>query len=117
VRKDCPHCSQSMEGRFLHWRKFAKMDHFRSCPLCGKDLEFQLYPEEVGVRVLAAAAVIYGFYWAKQHGGGWIAMLLTVAAAVAAGFFLVHLRLRDRQRFRKGSYNSSSPSRRTQEEQ
>ena len=29
-----------MDGKFLHWRKFAKQDHFRACPLCGKAIQF-----------------------------------------------------------------------------
>jgi len=102
VKKDCPHCNQSMDGKFLHWRKFAKMDHFRACPICGKGLQYQMFPEEVAVRVLSIALVIYGFYWAREH-GAWIQMLVVVAAAIGAAFWLVSWRLRDRQRFRKGA--------------
>ena len=89
-----------MDGKFLHWRKFAKMDHFRVCPLCGKSIEFQMYPQEIAVRVASAAVVIYGFWWAKSH-GGWIPMLLVVAAVIGNAFLLVKWLLRDRQRFRK----------------
>ena len=104
MKKDCPHCNQSMDGKFLHWRKFAKIDHFRSCPLCGKDLQYRMYPEELAVRAGSVALVIYGFWWAKEH-GGWIPMILVVAALIATAFLLVKVRLRDRQRFRKGSYS------------
>ncbi len=100
MRKDCPHCHQSMDGQFLHWRKFAKMDHFRACPICGKSIEFRMYPEEVIVRLASVAFVIYGFWWAKQH-GGWIPMLLVVGAVIATSFMLVNWRLREMQRFRK----------------
>ena len=89
-----------MDGKFLHWRKFAKMDHFRACPLCGKAIQFRIYPEEIGVRLASGALVIYGFWWARQH-GGWIPMLLVVAAIIATAFTLVNWRLRERQRFRK----------------
>ena len=99
--KDCPHCNQSMEGKFLQWRKFAKQDHFKACPICGKGLEFHMYAEEIAVRVLSVALVIYGFYWAKER-GGWIPMLLTVTAVIIASFLLVNFRLKDKQRFRKG---------------
>ncbi|HET6263434.1 MAG TPA: hypothetical protein VFD95_01160 [Usitatibacter sp.] len=100
--KDCPHCNQSMEGKFLQWRKFAKQDHFKACPICGKGLEFRMYPEEIAVRVLSVVLVIYGFYWAKERGGGWVPMLATVIAVIVASFFLVKFRLKDQQRFRKG---------------
>jgi uncharacterized protein (DUF983 family) len=102
MKKDCPNCNQSMEGRFLQWRKFAKQDHFKACPICGKGLQFQMYPEEIAVRVLSVVVVIYGFYWAKERGDGWVPMLATVVAVIAAGFFMVNLRLKDKQRFRKG---------------
>jgi hypothetical protein len=100
MRKDCPNCNQSMDGRFLQWRKFAKMDHFRACPICGKPIEFHMYPEEIIVRVASGALVIYGFWWAKEH-GRWIPMLLAVAAIIATAFVLVNWRLRERQRFRR----------------
>jgi hypothetical protein len=90
-----------MDGKFLHWRKFAKMDHFRACPICGKSIQFHMYPEEIAVRAASGAAVIYGFWWAKQRGGGWFAMLATVAIAIGAAFLLVGWRLKDKQRFRK----------------
>ena len=89
-----------MDGRFLHWRKFAKQDHFRACPLCGKAIQFHMYPEEIAVRLFSAALVIYGFWWARQH-GGWIPMLLVAAVVIGNAFLLVSWRLKDRQRFRK----------------
>ena len=100
MRRDCPNCNQSMEGKFLHWRKFAKQDHFKACPICGKPIEYVMYPEEVVVRIASAALVIYGFWFAKEH-GGWIPMILVVAAAIATAFMLVSWRLRERQRFRR----------------
>ena len=103
MRKDCPNCHQSMDGKFVQWRKFAKMDHFRVCPICGKDIEFQFYPEEIALRVLAAVMVIGGFYWAKER-GAYLGILLTVALVLGAAFLLVNWRLRDKQRFRKGRH-------------
>jgi len=100
MRRDWPNCNQSMEGKFLQWRKFARQDHFKSCPLCGKSIEYVMYPEEIIVRVASAALVIYGFWWAKEH-GGWIPMVLVVAAVITTAFMLVNWRLRERQRFRK----------------
>lgn len=101
MKKDCPNCHQSMDGKFVHWRKFAKMDHFRVCPLCGRDIEFHLYPEEIAVRGLTVILVIGGFYWAKER-GAYLGSLLTVVAILGVAYFLVSWRLRDKQRFRKG---------------
>ncbi|MDQ3028396.1 MAG: hypothetical protein M3R58_18095 [Pseudomonadota bacterium] len=100
MKKDCPNCLQSMDGKFLHWRKFAKMDHFRVCPICGKDIEFQFHAAEIAVRVLTALLVFGGFYWAKER-GAYLQALLVVLIALAIAYSLVHWLLRDQQRFRK----------------
>lgn len=101
MKKDCPNCQQSMEGKFLHWRKFAKMDHFRVCPICGKGIEFQFHTEEIAVRILTAIVVLGGFYWAKER-GAYLQSLLVVVVVLGIAYAAVHWRLRDRQRFRKG---------------
>lgn len=103
MRKDCPNCRQSMDGKFVHWRKFAKLDHFRVCPICGRDIEFQFYPEEIAVRVLTVVLVIGGLYWARER-GAYLSTFLAVAAVLGVAYFAVSWRLRDRQRFRKGRH-------------
>ncbi|HUP97840.1 MAG TPA: hypothetical protein VM073_07860 [Usitatibacter sp.] len=103
MKRDCPHCHASMEGDFLQWRKFAKQDHSRACPVCGKAIQMATYPEETGVRLLAAAALVGGCYLAKERGGGYLVILVAVIVVIATAFALVHFRLRDRQRFRKAA--------------
>jgi len=102
VKRDCPHCHKSMGGRFVRWRKLANMDPSRNCRLCGGEIEFRLYPEEVGARILTILVVIATGYWAKQRGGGYLTILLTVALVLVAAYLVVHLRLRNQQRFKKG---------------
>jgi hypothetical protein len=102
MKRDCPHCHESMAGDFLHWRKFAKQDYSRACPLCGKDIRLRTYPEEVAVRALTIALVLGGAYLMKHRGSGYLAIFAAVVVGVAAGFALVHLRLRNAQRFEKG---------------
>ncbi len=91
-----------MGGRFVRWRKLANMDPSRNCRLCGGEIEFRLYPEEVGARILTILVVIATGYWAKQRGGGYLTILLTVALVLVAAYLVVHLRLRNQQRFKKG---------------
>lgn len=102
MKRDCPHCHESMGGRFVRWSRIASVDPSRNCPLCGRDIEFRIYPEEVAVRILTIAATIAAAYWAKESGGGYLVILLTLAAVLVASYTAVSLRLRDRQRFRKG---------------
>ncbi len=102
MKRDCPHCNESMGGRFVDWRKFASPDHSRVCRLCGKDIEVRMYPEEIGVRILTILVLIGGGYWAKQRGGGYLMILVTVTAILIAAYLLVAFRLRDQQRFKKG---------------
>ena len=90
-----------MGGRFVQWRKFANIDLARNCPLCGKDIEVRTYPEEVAIRVLAILAVIAAGYWAHEHSGGYVAILLAVAVTLASAYLVVSMRLKDRQRFQK----------------
>ena len=90
-----------MGGRFVRWSNIANVDRSRNCPLCGKDIELRTYPEEVAVRVLTILVVMGGGYWAKQRGGGYLAILLTVTVVLVISYLGVALRLRNRQRFKK----------------
>ena len=102
MKRDCPHCNQSMGGRFVQWRKFANVDPSRNCRFCGGAIEFRMYPEEIIVRILTIAVVIGAGYWAKQRGGGYLMILLTVTLVLVAAYVAVSLRLRNEQRFKKG---------------
>ena len=105
MKTDCPHCHKSMSGRFVQWRKFAQMDRNRNCPLCGKDIEFRLYPEEIGVRVLGIAVAVAGAYWARQRGEGYFGILLAIVATLIVMFVAAHFLLRGRQRFQRGRHS------------
>lgn len=91
-----------MGGRFVRWSKIANVDRSRNCPLCGRDIEFRTYPEEVVVRVLTIVAVIGAAYWAKERGGGYLMILLTVTAVLVILYLAASFRLRNQQRFKKG---------------
>jgi hypothetical protein len=91
-----------MGGRFVRWSKVANVDRARNCPLCGRDIEFRTYPEEVVVRVLAIVAVVGAAYWAKERGGGYLMVLLAVTAVLVILYLATSFRLRNRQRFKKG---------------
>lgn len=111
MKRDCPHCGKSMGGRFVRWSQIANVDRSRNCPLCGGEIEFRLYPEELGARLLTIVAVIAAGYWAKEH-GNYLAILATLAAVLVAIYAAMSLRLRNRQRFTKGR-NAVSRVRRT----
>ena len=91
-----------MGGRFVRWSKIASVDRYRNCPLCGRDIEVQTYPEEVAVRFLSIVAVVGAGYWAKQRGGGYLTILLTVTAVLVILYLGASYRLRNEQRFKKG---------------
>ena len=92
-----------MGGRSVRWSKIASVDRLRNCPLCGGDIEFRTYPDEVAVRVLAVAAVIGAAYWAKERGGGYLTILITVTAVLLVLYLAASYRLRDQQRFKKAA--------------
>jgi len=95
-----------MGGRFVRWRKFANVDPSRNCPMCGKDIEFRIYPEEVAARILTILLAMGAGYWAKQRGGGYLTILLAFAGTLIAIYLAVYLRLRGQQRFKKGRHAS-----------
>lgn len=89
-----------MGGRFVRWRKFAQQDHDRVCPLCNKDIEFRLYPEEIWVRIFTMAVAIGAAYYANER-GAYLAAFAGMAAILVVAYVAVSLRLRNRQRFQK----------------
>jgi hypothetical protein len=105
MKRDCPHCRGSMEGEFLRWSKLGEANALRSCPLCGKEIEFLNHLDELLVRVFTVAAIIVACYFAKDSAGGYAAILTIFAIAggvIALAYAAVAWRLRDAQRFRKG---------------
>jgi hypothetical protein len=94
-----------MGGRFVRWSKIANVDPSRACPLCGGEIEFHMYSEELIARILTIFAVIVAGYWAKEHRAGYLAILVTLTAVLVAMYVAVSLRLRNRQRFKKGPHS------------
>jgi hypothetical protein len=101
MKRDCPHCGQSMSGRFLRWSKIANVDRARNCPICNRDIALKTHPEEVAAQVLTAAAVIGAAYLAHERQGGYVAIVLTLALVLTTIYVAVFLLLRNRQRFKK----------------
>ena len=93
-----------MGGRFVQWRKFANVDPSRNCRICGRDIEFRTYPEEVVARILTIIVVAGAAYWAKQRGGGYLMILVVTTVTLVTVYLIVHLRLRNQQRFKKGRH-------------
>ncbi len=90
-----------MGGRFVRWSKIANVDRSRNCPICGGNIEFRMYPEEVAARVLTIVAMIAAAYWANERRSGYVAILVTFVLTLAVVYLVVFLLLRNRQRFRK----------------
>jgi hypothetical protein len=104
MRRDCPHCEKSLEGRFIRWSKVQRTDNMRSCPHCGGELEYLLHPEELATRALAIVVAIATCYWMARGGGGFIRPPLVALGVLGAAYAVERYRLRDAQRFRKGRH-------------
>ena len=104
MKRDCPHCGKSTEGKFIHILQFEKPNAHRNCPLCGREIEYRTHPEEIGVRVLTIVAFIVGAYFAHKGEYGFFKPLAIAVAVILAAHVLVLLLLRNRQRFQKGRH-------------
>ena len=93
-----------MEGKFIHVLKFEKPNAHRNCPLCGREIEYRMYPAEIAVRVLTIAAFVIGAYFAHGRIHGFFTPLLIALAVVVASHAAVILMLRNGQRFQKGRH-------------
>lgn len=102
MRKDCPHCHQSLEGKFIRWSKIQQTDHMRSCPICGKEIEHRIHPEEVAIRGIAIVVAIATMYWMNTRRSGFLVPLLVGTAILVCVYGAAQLRLRNAQRYRKG---------------
>ena len=101
MRRDCPHCEKSLEGKFIRWSKIQRVDKLRSCPHCGREIEHLIHPEELVTRGLAIVVAVGAFYWIAQ-GGSVVRSLLAALAVLGAVYAVERYRLREAQRFRKG---------------
>lgn len=104
MKRDCPHCHKSMGGRFVRWSNVANVDRSRNCPLCGGNIQFRLYPEELIARLLTLVVLVVAGYWVKEHRAGYLDILLTTTATLVFIFGGVALLLRNRQRFEKAKF-------------
>ena len=102
MRKDCPHCHKSLEGRWIRWSKIQKTDHMRSCPICGKEIEHRIHPEEIAIRAIAIVVGIATMYWMNTRRHGFLVPLVAGTAILVAVYAVAQLRLRDAQRYQKG---------------
>lgn len=101
MRRDCPHCEKSLEGRFVRWSKIQRADNMRSCPHCGKEIEHLMHPEEIATRALAIVVAIGAGFWISR-GAGILRPLLVALAVLGSAYAIEQYRLRDAQRYRKG---------------
>lgn len=104
MKRDCPHCHKSLAQKFLKWHKVAQSDHSRSCPMCGGDFQFRMYPAEIAVRLLTIAVLAGALYLAKDRGGGYIGIVLGASAIIAVAYVAAGFLLRDKQRFAKKTF-------------
>ena len=104
MKRDCPHCRKSLAQKFLKWHKVANSDHSRSCPMCGGDFQFRMYPEEIAVRLFSIVVLVGACYLAKDRGGDYLSLVLGASALVAAAYAAAALHLRDAQRFAKAVF-------------
>jgi hypothetical protein len=99
MKRDCPHCHKSLAQKFLRWHKIANSDHSRTCPMCGGDFQYRMYPEEIAVRLLTIVVLVGACYLAKDRGGGYLSIVLGASAIIAVGYAAATFRLRNAQRF------------------
>jgi hypothetical protein len=91
-----------MAPKFLRWIKFEKANAFRSCPMCGGEIEYRMYAEEIGVRLLTIAVIAGAGYWGSHRLDGYARPFAVAALVLAVMWVGSALLLRNRQRFKKG---------------
>ena len=102
MRKDCPHCHESLEGKWIRWSKIQQPDHMRSCPRCGREIEHWVHPEVVAIRVIAIVVGIATCYWMNTRRLGFLVPLVVGTAVLIVVYGVAQVRLKDAQRYRKG---------------
>jgi uncharacterized protein (DUF983 family) len=102
MRQDCPHCRQSLQGKFIRWSKIQQTDHMRSCPRCGKEIEHAIHPEELAIRAIAIVVAIGVCYAMNTGRHGFVAPLVAGLVILVVVYALAQFRLRNAQRYKKG---------------
>ena len=102
MRQDCPHCHESLQGKFIRWSKIQQTDHARSCPRCGREIEHAIHPEELAIRAIAIAVAIGVLYWMNTRSHGFVLPLAAGLGILLTVYAVARLRLKDAQRYRKG---------------
>ena len=103
MRRDCPHCHKSLEGKFIRWSKVQRKDNMRSCPHCGGAIEPAPYLVEFATRLIAIFVAIGVGYFISRGEGIVLALVVGLATMAAAYAFQV-FQLRDAQRYRKAGH-------------
>jgi hypothetical protein len=101
MKRDCPHCHRSMEGKFVRWVKLTKAAAFRSCPLCGGEIGFDLHGEEIAVRLLTIGVLIAVAYTGRQRPDGFLKPVVVGIIVLAIAYTFAYVLLRNKQRYRK----------------
>src|SRR3954453_10747503 len=100
MKRDCPHCHKSMDGRFVRWGKLTKAAAFRSCPHCGGEIAYDLHPEEIGVRLLTIVVLIAVAYTGRQRPDGFLKPVVVGLIVLVAAFTFAYALSRGKQRYR-----------------
>jgi hypothetical protein len=103
MRRDCPHCLESLEGDFVLSFRQKQTDHMRSCPICGKGIEPVIHREELVIRALAIGVAIATLYWMNTRRHGFLTPLVVGTAVLIVAYGVARARLKNAQRYRKGS--------------
>jgi hypothetical protein len=91
-----------MEGKFIRWVKLTKAAAHRSCPLCGGEIEYQLYAEELGVRLFTIAVLVAVAYSGHHRPDGFLKPVIVGAGVLVIAWVLALFVSRNKLRYRKG---------------
>jgi hypothetical protein len=106
MRRDCPHCLESLEGNFVRSFTSRQTDEMRTCPMCGKSMKLVVHREELAIRGIAIVVAIATLYWINTGRHGLLLPLVVGTAILVAAYVVVQRRLKDVQRYRKGTHES-----------
>ena len=103
MKHDCPHCHGNMAQKFIRWTQIGHHNHARNCALCGGDIQWRFYPEEIATRVLTFVVLLVACYLAKDRHGGYLQIIVGAAAVIAVIYIAAGMRLANAQRFQKNT--------------
>jgi hypothetical protein len=101
MRYDCPYCEGNMNQKFVRWTEIGHYDRSRNCPLCGGDIIWKFYREEIVTRVLTFVILLVAFYLINSKRGSVLLILLAASVAIVGGYLFTRHRLKDAQRYEK----------------